>query len=129
MQTDMEPLARTSESPVLMGKRLSCLLSSCGCCFTVQVPLNRHQEKAALSALAVETSFLLVLCVKKKPTSAQLKVTELLNQPTGWWGVFCNRGDLSTQRHGGILSYILALAHSYSLSHIDISNLTLFPKA
>ena len=44
--------------PVLMGKRLSCLLSSCGCCFTVQVPLNRPQEKAALSTAAVETSFL-----------------------------------------------------------------------
>lgn len=52
MQTDLEPLARTNESPELMGKCLSCLLSFCCYCFAVQVPLNRHQEKAAPSILS-----------------------------------------------------------------------------
>lgn len=58
MQTDLEPLAGTNESPMLMGKYLSCLFSFCCCCFIVQVPLNRRQEKAAPSSVAVETAIL-----------------------------------------------------------------------
>lgn len=112
MQTDLEPLAGTNESPMLMGKYLSCLFSFCCCCFIVQVPLNRRQEKAAPSSVAVETAIL--TGTLHQPSLNE--VIELLNQPTGWWWVLCKWGELIPYYHRLILSHILAL--SLTLTHL-----------
>lgn len=58
-QIDLEPLAGTSERRVsAYGKTLKLSIPSSLLMFYVQVLLSKHQEKAAPSSVAVQTSIL-----------------------------------------------------------------------